>query len=456
MATEEWNSIRTPKTNGELMSLVAVGVVDRVHGKPKESVSLRTHKLQPGEVHGLSKYRPDQYRPDQYDFVHILSKSNPLTKIQKITILYQHKEVAIFPGWLIGHLVATRTTGVCILSKENLSDVFAMPLDFMFTYPGGDLQIRIDWESDMNETILLITREIFLDCNSRDKLYNQPIPYPMYPIYNGMINSNMFEKQIKFELIGTSLLIRCPYIKYIQRVSIEGGDMVYLDYPDFFLKLYGKWSDDVLEIFFNHKNNCNFYQGLNYGRLDHLIFKIKFASELKEVPISIATKSLNALEYFDSTWRLKYGSEEKFIVKACGENDWYSHFSFTKIATNKFIEGYWNNENSDNMYPNPKGLSVPVDNEFLRIFKSFIIDEKLSKNLFLDEFGKNDRFLIQKTIYLGYSICRCCKKTNGCSEYIVTKKRNGQIFTFPEGLLHYFENHNIHPSEEFRNFVMTD
>ena len=53
----------------------------------------------------------------------------------------------------------------------------------------------------------------------------------------------------------------------------------------------------------------------------------------------------------------------------------------------------------------------------------------------------------------GWSDCRLCDQPNGCAEYSVTK--NGITFRYPEGLIHYYEAHNVTPSSEFMSFVMT-
>ena len=53
-----------------------------------------------------------------------------------------------------------------------------------------------------------------------------------------------------------------------------------------------------------------------------------------------------------------------------------------------------------------------------------------------------------KVQYRGWSTCRICKCTNGSTEY----KSGGWIW--PEGYIHYIEEHNVKPSSEFYKFVM--
>lgn len=50
--------------------------------------------------------------------------------------------------------------------------------------------------------------------------------------------------------------------------------------------------------------------------------------------------------------------------------------------------------------------------------------------------------------YRGFSSCRCCNRPNGSQEY----KHGG--FIWPEGLLHYVEDHNVILPEDFVTFII--
>lgn len=54
--------------------------------------------------------------------------------------------------------------------------------------------------------------------------------------------------------------------------------------------------------------------------------------------------------------------------------------------------------------------------------------------------------------YMGYSECRLCHKPNGSKEYYIINENKKYIF--PEGYLHYIEEHNIIPSNEFVNLLI--
>ena len=52
------------------------------------------------------------------------------------------------------------------------------------------------------------------------------------------------------------------------------------------------------------------------------------------------------------------------------------------------------------------------------------------------------------TMYMGESLCRLCNIRNGNSEYSIGE------FTLPSGALHYYKDHNVSPSAEFREYIM--
>ena len=51
--------------------------------------------------------------------------------------------------------------------------------------------------------------------------------------------------------------------------------------------------------------------------------------------------------------------------------------------------------------------------------------------------------------YYGNSTCRICKKQNGSLEYYTT------LFRWPEGYKHYLINHNVPPTPEFKQHIMS-
>lgn len=98
-------------------------------------------------------------------------------------------------------------------------------------------------------------------------------------------------------------------------------------------------------------------------------------------------------------------------------------------------EGYWRSsedeKNSDLPWPRPSDTKCSSD---------FI--DKLKYVLSHSVEGKR---------YRGYSNCRLCGGLNGTREYL--PMINEVRYVVPEGYLHYLEDHNVHPSEDFKSFI---
>lgn len=107
----------------------------------------------------------------------------------------------------------------------------------------------------------------------------------------------------------------------------------------------------------------------------------------------------------------------------------------------KKYEGYWRNdqEESSNLMPwEIKGLPWPKV-ELTRCDETLI--SKL-KQIFAQADQKS---------YFGSSECRICGQSNGCLEYWLNQDQ--VTYVVPEGYLHYLEQHNVHPSREFIDFI---
>lgn len=112
-----------------------------------------------------------------------------------------------------------------------------------------------------------------------------------------------------------------------------------------------------------------------------------------------------------------------------------SDYPLTKVSDTSFIEGYWKNSTSPG-YPFPKATDTKVEEQFLTILTHI-----------MNTYPCN--------YYRGLSTCRLCKKMNGCGEYRIKKMVDGKeiTFVFPEGLKHYYQDHNVQPSKEFYDFI---
>lgn len=125
-------------------------------------------------------------------------------------------------------------------------------------------------------------------------------------------------------------------------------------------------------------------------------------------------------------------------AKLYDDIDYDFNYPLTKVDDNNFIEGYWSSPNNiyeTKKYPYPKSSDEKVSKEFIN---------KLEQILKSSDTNKNS--------YFGFSICRLCGCNNGAGEYKI--KKNNITFTVPEGLIHYYKDHNVQPSKEFYDFIM--
>lgn len=100
------------------------------------------------------------------------------------------------------------------------------------------------------------------------------------------------------------------------------------------------------------------------------------------------------------------------------------------IINKRKVEGYWNNK--ENRYPD---FPMPVRH-----------NKKWKKSEFLQRLS-----VVQKdshqTFCKGSSRCRLCDKSNGSGEF-----SRGE-WDWPDGLMHYVEDHGVKPSDAFIEFI---
>lgn len=114
-------------------------------------------------------------------------------------------------------------------------------------------------------------------------------------------------------------------------------------------------------------------------------------------------------------------------------------YPLVKVSNSEFIEGYWfpsspSDKDYDIGYPVPIKTNIPIDEIFLN--KLCLMSNKHAMKLH----------------YNGYSKCRICGCNNGNVEFVLEK--DGIKFRYPEGLMHYYEIHNVQPSKEFFDFII--
>ncbi len=106
-------------------------------------------------------------------------------------------------------------------------------------------------------------------------------------------------------------------------------------------------------------------------------------------------------------------------------------------------EGYWKGD-----LPGQVNYPLPIPNNYMnfQLIVEFLI-QLCSIQDNIEKFGGSMEHP------RGFSYCRLCNKMdNGAKEYSLPSKEYGEV-KWPEGLLHYYKDHRVIPSEEFYNFI---
>ncbi len=119
-------------------------------------------------------------------------------------------------------------------------------------------------------------------------------------------------------------------------------------------------------------------------------------------------------------------------------------------------EGYWRDCSKSDIKRDPDEYPFPIPNK--------VTPKQLPKFIKKLQYVEENYTLLGGIIknYDGYSGCRLCAYTeNGSYEYSIPYNNDKiclddpSYITWPEGLLHYFIEHNVIPSREFYDFIMT-
>lgn len=116
-----------------------------------------------------------------------------------------------------------------------------------------------------------------------------------------------------------------------------------------------------------------------------------------------------------------------------------------QIPNHHHKEGFWYSEHEP-YYPKPVSSSRSVDPAFLARLESVLAIGHLP-------FAEQDAIHNAKIDHFkGSSCCRLCGRKNGSQTF--NCKRNGATWSFPQGIIHYYKDHHVQPSEPFRMFIM--
>ena len=76
-------------------------------------------------------------------------------------------------------------------------------------------------------------------------------------------------------------------------------------------------------------------------------------------------------------------------------------------------------------------------------------DNWINKEKFIAALNAVENKLAVKTSYRGFSLCRICESRNGSTEFEL------QGWRWPVGLKHYIVEHQVKPSTEFEEFILS-
>ena len=179
------------------------------------------------------------------------------------------------------------------------------------------------------------------------------------------------------------------------------------------------------------------------------IFKIIFEENTKDEE-NTKEQILEQINFYPLTCRKNIcyeGYWETFTNKNRIDDDLIPSNKDDNIFFNEALEDYKKNV-SDNFIKNNYKQTFPYplptmdfpDKKFIKKLKK--LQEKIQNN----EIGETNN-------QCGDSYCRICVKTHIKS--IESKFTFKKVkYCFPGGIIHYYENHGVHPSEEFKEAVM--
>jgi hypothetical protein len=129
--------------------------------------------------------------------------------------------------------------------------------------------------------------------------------------------------------------------------------------------------------------------------------------------------------------RAEYSSDDPSVLS--------NFYPLTRRPGGALAEGFWYSKSGAKEMPYPRATDTKVDKDFLDKLKRTI--DLLKKDM-IGELAVVDEL----------SYCRLCLKENGFFEFAIEK--DGQRFIFLEGIVHYYEEHNVQPSAEFKELIM--
>lgn len=358
---------------------------------------------------------------------------------------FDNHEVLSFSGSNLYHaLVLTPTAYEETKCAYERTKILNIPLQYLIcekTYlPAGDLEIEVTFNNfEFGDRIY--GAELSLIGITTDK--SQGRQY-MYSGQETMIKSYHFHKGVESELeigmqVGIFKVLATPSDGKNYADTLKIGDAKLVRTDSMFNRV-NQYVRDIPNSYFyasreipGSLDNAYTVHGLCYAHEGETKITIK-----SDIPYDICIVFQNAI----CTEGHKSNDERTCQFKYSPITDNYAPqpgTPFYRVSDTEYIEGYWAPKrrmyagDAWRLYNMPEVTSEPVDTEFLSKLNNIL--ERL-----------------EPMRYLGFSECRVCGQNNGSTEYRIEK--DGTTFRMAEGITHYYVEHNVHPSPEFREFVM--
>lgn len=443
-----------PTCQGSLMNLVAQDESIRYNLNMDKGSSCYLHSIQFNDT--TDSITIDMHA-EKVKLLYLLFNQNHsvLNNIEFIKLYIQKNQVDYhmydIPNWLLTYLVKNYDL------LETYDDHSILNLDFLDKIYNSSvfnknsaIQFKLILVIKyMNKQFLisnpqLIIKYKFTDTDTRKHILDKTRrPLNTFEhLTSHITNTTIINQLLSFNLIGSTLIIdlgknNLPKVDNIT-ITIKGCTLIELPYV-----LLKKHTNIIKNRFIEIPANLNpkhlrdiayqykYNNGFTFARGDYRII-IKLNEPLTN-KINIASRTVNILDY-NTTYHhpIQYTTVIKNPIPEI-----ISTYPLIQINSTKFIEGYWFDENDSSTYkyPKPQITENIVDPNFIHKLIEVTDSAKFRQ-------------------CLGLSHCRLCDKlNNGSKEYTI--ENDNIIFVYPQGLLHYYLDHNVQPSNEFYNFIMS-
>ena len=404
----------------------------------------------------------------RYSYVHVSGKGDLKVDNTNADVL-RNMIIGISQNYQYSDII-TITQKDCILLKLSVRDIYMIgnytPRDGEFCIKLSDLLCIPNFVIVLEELKINISNPesqlnfyadgFYVSTDMKTYKYTAcSFPCVSYQVLN--IDTN---KEFSFDGMDDNIAIKNIYVYRLKHLTKKYIKNVYFVEP-FDKKIYFKPSDSPLsdinsniEYHYRYITKDSFeipviqqYCGTLLPNNSRKLFVESSKNEKIRVIVCYNNVYQHASNHIDLNYKKLFKSDklkifdqymkntnDQYVIKQIIDNKWSN--PFTQKSDMLAYEGYWFSKSNENeLYPIPISSKEQVDKEFL---------DKLDKKIITLNYDQN----------MGGSECRLCDKITGGDEYYFT--HNNMQIRFPNGLVHYYKEHNVHPSQEFYDIIMSE